>query len=58
MVLAVHLRFYLCRSEQIIGSGDNDKDGKSCDVVYIELTEKVDKGNISDQKEEKEKCKV
>ena len=57
MVLAVQLRFYLFRSEQTIGSGDNDKDGKSCGVVYIDLTEKVDGGNISDQKEE-EKEKV
>ena len=52
MVLAVQLRFYLFRSEQTIGSGDNDKDGKSCGVVYIDLTEKVHEGNISYQKEE------
>ena len=51
------LRFYLFRSEQTIRSGDNDKDGKSCGVVYIDLTEKVDEGNISDQKKEgKEKA--
>ena len=46
------MRFYLFRSKQTIGSGDNDKDGKSCHVVYIDLTEKVDERNISDQKEE------
>ena len=50
------MRFYLFRSEQTIRSGDNDKDGKSCGVVYIDLTEKVDQGNISDQKERKEKA--
>ena len=52
MVLAVQLQFYLFRSEQTIGSGDNGKDGKRCDVVYIDLTEKVNEGNISDEKEE------
>ena len=52
MVLAVQLRFYLLRSEQTIRSDDNDKDEKSCGVVYIDLTEKFDEGNISDQKEE------
>ena len=52
MVLGVQLSFYLFRSEQTIGSGDNDNDGKSCGVVYIDLTEKVDERNISDQKEE------
>ena len=52
MVLAVQLRFYLFRSEQRTGSGDNDKDGKRWDVVYIDLTEKVNEGNISDEKEE------
>ena len=52
MVLAVQLHFYLFRSEQTIGSGDNDKDGKRCGVVYIDLTEKVNEGNISDEKEE------
>ena len=55
MVLAAQLRFYLFRSEQTIGSGDNDKDGKRCWLVYIDLTEKVDKGNISDEKEEEKK---
>ena len=50
------MRFYLFSSEQTIRSGDNDKDGKSCGVVYIDLTEKVDQGNISDQKERKEKA--
>ena len=50
------MRFYLFRSEQTIRSGDNDKDGKSCGDVYIDLTEKVDQGNISDQKERKEKA--
>ena len=57
MVLAVQLHFYLFRSEQIIGSSDNDNDGKRCGVVYIDLTEKVNEGNISDEKEE-EKEKV
>ena len=52
MVLAVQLHFYLFRSEQTIGSGDNDNDGKRCGVVYIDLTEKVNEGNISDEKEE------
>ena len=52
MVLAVKLRFYLFSSEQTIGSGDNGKDGKRCGVVYIDLTEKVNEGNISDEKEE------
>ena len=52
MVLAVQLRFYLFRLEQTRGSGDNDKDGKSCGAVYIDLTEKDDEGNTSDQKEE------
>ena len=52
MVLAVQLQFYLFRSEQTIGSGDNGEDGKRCDVVYIDLTEKVNEGNISDEKEE------
>ena len=46
------MRFYLFRSEQTIGSGDNGKDGKRCDAVYIDLTEKVNEGNISDEKEE------
>ena len=55
MVLAVQLRFYLFRSEQTTGSGDNDKDGKRWDVVYIDLTEKVNEGNISDEKGEREK---
>ena len=55
MVLAVQLHFYLFRSEQTIGSGDNDKDGKRCGVVYIDLTEKVNEGNISDEKGEREK---
>ena len=56
MVLAVQLRFYLFRSKQTIGSGDNDKDGvKRYGVVYIDLTKKVNEGNISDKnKEEKE----
>ena len=52
MVLAVQLRFYLFRSEQTIGSGDNGKDGKRSGVVYIDLTEKVNEGNISDEKEQ------
>ena len=52
MVLAVQLHFYLFRSEQTIGSGDNDNDGKRCGVVYIDLTEKVNEGNISDEREE------
>ena len=52
MVLAVQLRFYLFRSEQTIGSGDNGKDGKRYGVVYIDPTEKVNEGNISDEKEE------
>ena len=52
MVLAVQLQFYLFRSEQTIGSADNGKDGKRCDVVYIDLTEKVNEGNISDEKEQ------
>ena len=52
MVLAVQLRFYLFRSEQTIGSGDNGKDGKRCGVVYIDLTEKVDEGNTSNEKED------
>ena len=52
MVLAVQLRFYLFRSEQTTGSGDNDKDRKRWGVVYIDLTEKVNEGNISDEKEE------
>ena len=56
MVLAVQLRFYLFRSEQTIGSGDNGKDGKRCDVVYIDLTEKVNEGNISDEKEEEKEA--
>ena len=55
MVLAVQLHFYLFRSEQTIGSGDNDNDGKRCGVVYIDLTEKVNEGNISDEKGEEEK---
>ena len=55
MVLAVQLRFYLFRSEQTIGSGDNGKDGKRYGVVYIDLTEKVNEGNISDEKGEREK---
>ena len=55
MVLAVQLHFYLFRSEQTIGSGDNDNDGKRCGVVYIDLTEKVNEGNISDEKGEREK---
>ena len=55
MVLAVQLRFYLFRSKQTIGSGDNGKDGKRYGVVYIDLTKKVNEGNISDEnKEEKE----
>ena len=52
MVLAVQLRFYLFRSEQTIGSGDNGKDGKRYGVVHIDPTEKVNEGNISDEKEE------
>ena len=52
MVLAVQLQFYLFRSEQTIGSGDNGKDGKRSGVVYIDLTEKVNEGNISDEKEQ------
>ena len=52
MVLAVQLRFYLLRSEWKIGSRDNDNDGKRCGVVYIDLTEKVNEGNTSDEKEE------
>ena len=52
MVLAVQLRFYLLRSERKIGSRDNDNDGKRCGVVYIDLTEKVNEGNTSDEKEE------
>ena len=52
LVLAVKLRFYLFSSEQTIGSGHNGKDGKRCGVVYIDLTEKVNEGNISDEKEE------
>ena len=56
MVLAVQLRFYLFRSKQTIGSGDNGKDGvKRYGVVYIDLIKKVNEGNISDEnKEEKE----
>ena len=56
MVLAVQLRFYLFRSEQTIGSGDNGKDGKRSGVVYIDLTEKVNEGNISDEKEEEKEA--
>ena len=52
MVLAVQLRFYLLRPERKIGSRDNENDGKRCGVVYIDLTEKVNEGNISDEKEE------
>ena len=52
MVQAVQLRFYLFRSEQIIVSSDSDKDGKLCDVAYIDLTENVNQRNISDEKEE------
>ena len=52
MALAVQLRFYLFRSEQTIGSGENGKDGKLCGVVYNDLTEKVDEGNRSDEKED------
>ena len=52
MVLAVQLQFYSFRSEQTIGSGDYGKDGKRYDAVYIDLTEKVNEGNISDEKEE------
>ena len=52
MVLAVQLHFYLLRSERKIGSRDNANDGKRCGVVYIDLTEKVNEGNISDEKEE------
>ena len=52
MVLAVQFHFYLFRSEQKIGSGDNEKDGERCGVVYIGLAEKVNEGNISDEKEE------
>ena len=57
MVLAVQLRFYLLRSERKIVSRDNANDGKRCGVVYIDLTEKVNEGNISDEKE-KEKEEV
>ena len=52
MVLAVQLQFYSFRSEQTIGSGDNGKDGKRYDPVYIDLTEKANEGNISDEKEQ------
>ena len=52
MVPAVQLRFYLSRSEQTIGSSDNGKNGKRCGVLYTDLTEKVNEGNIFDYKEE------
>ena len=52
MVPAVQLRFYLFRSEQTIGSSDNGKNGKRCGVLYTDLTEKVNEGNIFDYKEE------
>ena len=52
MVLAVKLHFYLFSSEHTIESGDNGKDGKRYGVVYRDLIEKVNKGNISDEKEE------